>query len=154
MKNEKGFTLIELSISIVAFVLFAIIVANLNYSIFSNSIQTKQNAILTEKAIEILELVGTMDIETDFDEEGDLLQNSSLYSKLVASDSKYSTIDQSIKNKLKFKNKENENIEYIVKFEDYVSYNNEAEKNIVKIVTVIVTKDTDEISIKRVLKLK
>ena len=83
MKNEKGFTLIELSISIVAFVLFAIIVANLNYSIFSNSIQTKQNAILTEKAIEILELVGTMDIETDFDEEGDLLQNSSLYSKFL-----------------------------------------------------------------------
>ena len=54
MKKEKGFTLIELTISIVAFILFASVVANLNYQIFSNSIESKRTALATEKAVENL----------------------------------------------------------------------------------------------------
>ena len=154
MKNEKGFTLIELSISIVAFVLFAIIVANLNYAIFSNSIHAKQNALLTEKAVKILELVGTMDIKTDFDSSGNLIENSSL--KVAIVESNNYTTPQKNQNILSFGEKENSNIHYIVSFEDYASNteHSNAEKNIIKTVTVSITQNTEKVEIKRILTLK
>ena len=152
MKNEKGFTLIELSISIVAFVLFAIIVANLNYAIFSNSIYAKQNAILTEKAVEILELVGTMEIESDFNEDGNLIDDSSIYTKLTSNDN-YNTFEKT-QNRIAFK--EN-NFDYIIEFSDYASEEEHqgAEVNIVKIITVRVSQEisgkVEKVEIKRLL---
>lgn len=157
MKKEKGFTLIELTISIVAFVLFASVVANLNYQIFSNSIESKRTALATEKTVEILEYVGSIDIESDgFNDNGNIdSSNNIILSKIK---NKFSDGASLLGNTISF-NLDNDIYECQIIFEDYANLPKNAGKdievNILKIVTVNVSfyirGNGETISIQRVL---
>ena len=158
MNNNKGFTLIELSISIVVVVLFATIVANLNYQIFSNYVEAKRTALATERAVEILEYTGTIDIEQDgFDDNGNINSSSRAFEKIKE---KYKTA-YLLENTINF-NLDNDVYECHIKFEDYANLTENSGKdlqpNILKIITVTVDYsirgNEENVSIKRVLTKK
>lgn len=151
MKNNKGFTLIELSISILAVVLFSTIVANVNYAIFTNSVDAKKTAIATEKTVEVLEYIGTINIEDYFDEYGNL--ENTIIEKIENEKEEYTNPSME-NNTISFKI-ENENYACLVTFDDYANGENEAQVNILKIVTVTITynvgKNSETVSIQRLL---
>lgn len=157
MKSNKGFTLIELSIAIVAVVLFAILVSNINYTIYTNSVDAKKTAIATEKAVEILEYVGSINIEDCFDEEGNLNEDSSIIEELQTKYEEASIGENNIINI----NLDN-NYQCIIGFDDYAVLENnigkEIEKNILKIVTVKIEfnvgKNTEGVTVKRIITKK
>ena len=158
MKNNKGFTLIELSISILVVVLFSTIVANINYAIYTNTVDAKRTAIATEKAVEILEYIDSIDITDGFDDDGNMVDENGIVVNYIRD--KYYNAEFRTNNIIGFTidNK----YDCVVIFEDYADLEKDTEenieKNIVKIVTVQITynvgKNTDNVTIQRVITQK
>ena len=60
-KNNRGFTTVDTGVAMIIFVIFAVIMTSISYSVYQSSIEAKRTAVALNYGVDIFENIGQLD---------------------------------------------------------------------------------------------
>lgn len=63
VKNENGFTAVDLGLAMAVIIIFAVIITSISYNVYASSVEAKRTAVALNYAVDIFEHIGALDYD-------------------------------------------------------------------------------------------
>ena len=125
MKNDKGFTAVDIGLALFVIIIFTVTITSISYSVYLSNTEAKRTAVALNYCVDIFEHIGQLDYSEVNAESGELFEIEALNDFIQENVTKNNGV-QIINGKIKTYNIE-------LKIEDY------NEEDVIKIITLKIT---------------
>lgn len=125
MKNDKGFTAVDIGLALFVIIIFTVTITSISYSVYLSNTEAKRTAVALNYCVDIFEHIGQLDYSEVNAESGELFEIEALNDFIQENVTKNNGV-QIINGKIKTYNIE-------LKIEDYNG------EDVIKIITLKIT---------------